>query len=129
MTPDRRESAARIVLTASYLGAFGTALLTAALLLRMPDFIRGLGVGLVVASLSVLLLRGLRDEYLQQLWSAGASWAFVTIVIWATAAPLYLDTFVGNRNIIWTPDLSGIWTFIIALTAFFAGFHWTRVRS
>lgn len=129
MTPTKRESAAVIVLTASWLGAFGTAFLAAALLLQMPDFFRGVGVGLTVASLFVLLLRGLRDEYLQGLWSAGASWAFVAIVVWVTGVPLYLGTFEGSSDVVWAADLSGSWTFIVALAAFFAGFHWTRLRA
>jgi hypothetical protein len=129
MTTTRREKAATIVLTASYLGTFGTVFLALALLLHWPDFFRGLGVGLLVASLFALLLRQLRDEYLQGLWSAGASWAFVATVIWVTAVPLYLDTFVGSRTDAWVPDIPAIWTFIVALAAFFAGFHWTRLRA
>ena len=129
MTTLPREKAASIVLTASYIGAFGTVFLALALLLHMPDYFRGMAVGLLVVSVFALLLRQLRDEYLQQLWSAGASWAFVATVLWVTAVPLALGTFEGSRADAWVPDVPAIWTFIVALAAFFAGFHWTRIRA
>lgn len=129
MTTQRREKATSMVLTASYIGSFGTLFVALALLLHMPDFIRGVAIGLLIASLFVLLLRQLRDEYLQRLWSAGTSWAFVATVFWVTAVPLALGTFEGSRTDAWVPDVPAIWTFIVALAAFFAGFHWTRLRA
>ena len=126
MTPEKR---ARMVMVAAYVGPLGTALLALSLLLHLADFLRGLGVGLLLGSLVILLWRKLRDEYFEQLWAGGASWAFAAVVIWALAAPIFLGTFEGSREVAWQPDLSGSWTLIVALAAFFAGFHLRRLRG
>lgn len=126
MTPEKR---AHLVLMAAYMGAIGTALMAMALALHWPGFIRGLGAGILMASLVILLWRKLRDEYFEGLWFAGASWAFVAVIGWTTIVPMYLGTFEGREGTAWMADISSNWTMIVALGAFFAGFHFRRLRA
>ena len=102
MTPAKR---ARMVMVAAYMGALGTVLAALAILLHWPDFFRGFPVGLLVASLFILLNRSLRDEYFQELWAAGTSWAFVAVIAWTIGVPIYLGTFVGSREHAWLAPL------------------------
>ena len=127
--PTRSERGARVVLVAAYMGPAGTLLLALAILLQLPDFIRGFAIGLLIVTVAILLLRQYRDEYFQRLWAGGASWAFVASVLWLTAAPLVLGTFAGRQDVTWAPDVPAIWCLIVMLTAFFAGFHWTSMRA
>ena len=126
MTPAKR---ARMVMVAAYMGALGTVLAALAILLHWPYFFRGFPVGLLVASLFILLNRSLRDEYFQELWAAGTSWAFVAVIAWTIGVPIYLGTFVGSREHAWLADIPANWTFIVALAAFFTGFHAKRLRG
>jgi hypothetical protein len=126
MTPEKR---AHMVMMAAYVGTIGTILLAASLALHLPDFVRGVGPGLLVGSLFILLWRSLRDEYFEQLWAAGASWSFIAIVAWTALVPMYLGTFEGHRGATWVADISGNWTMIVALGAFFSGFHARRLRG
>ena len=126
MTPETR---AHMVMMAAYMGALGTALMALALLLHWDDTIRGVGAGIMMACLAILLVRKLRDEYLEELWSAGASWALLATIAWSVLVPLYLGTFEGRTGVTWLPDISGNWTMIVAVGAFFAGFHFRRLRG
>ena len=126
MTPEKR---AHMVMMAAYVGAAGTILLAASLAFHLPDFVRGVGPGLLVGSLFILLWRSLRDEYFEQLWAAGTSWSFIAVVAWTIAVPIYLGTFEGRSGSAWVADISGNWTMIVALGAFFAGFHAKRLRG
>ena len=63
------------------------------------------------------------------LWFAGASWAFVAVILWTTLVPMYLGTFEGQEGTAWMADISSNWTMIVALGAFFAGFHFKRLRG
>ncbi|WP_126174992.1 hypothetical protein [Tsuneonella rigui] len=125
MTPEKR---AHMIMMAAYCGTIGTALLALSLALHLPDFVRGVGPGLLVGSIFILLWRSLRDEYFEGLWAAGASWSFIAMIAWSTLVPMYLGTFEGDRASTWVPDLSSNWTLIVALGAFFAGFHAKRLR-
>ena len=126
MTPEKR---AHMVMVAAYMGAIGTVLMALALALHWPDFVRGLAAGILMACLVILLWRKLRDEYFEGLWFAGASWAFVAVILWTTLVPMYLGTFEGQEGEAWMADISSNWTMIVALGAFFAGFHFKRLRG
>jgi hypothetical protein len=127
----KREKRTSIYMTAAHMGALGTPLLLAALLLHWPDFVHGFSIGLLVVSLTLLLWRRLRDEYIEQLWNAGTSWAFAAIVLCFLLLPFYQDMAAGgappDARTLFPPD----WAGIAAITAFFVGFHikWLRSRT
>lgn len=120
---------ATLYLTMSYLGAFAVALLVLAKAFAWPDFVRGFAIGMLLVSLLLLLRRKLRDEYFDELWKAGVSLAFVVTVAWFLFLP-FAEGFThglldvpGGSNL--PADLGGL----IAIAAFFVGFHVKRLRS
>jgi hypothetical protein len=126
-TPAQRR--ARVYLTASYLGLIAVVLMLLARLLAWPDFMQGLPIGLAVASLALLLIRKLRDEYYQRLWAAGTSWAFVALVLWFLCGPFSRELLAGIGNPQAAPQWPVDWTALIAMLAFFVGFHVERLRG
>ena len=125
MTPAKRTS---LYLTAAHLGAIGALEQVTAQALNWPDFLKGLGVGMMIIPLIVLLLRGLRDEYIESLWRAGTSWAFVAVVASFLLAPFVEGVFDGYTGAPPAQDWPAQATGMIAILAFFAGFHvqWLR---
>ena len=122
------DTRARIYLTCAHMGAIATALLIVASIAPLPDFDRGLSVGVLLVSLIVLLVRRRVDEYIDGLWASGASFAFVAMVVWFLFAP-FLSGIVDDL----LRQVSGPTDFargggLVAITAFFAGFHckWLR---
>jgi hypothetical protein len=96
MTPEKR---AHMIMMAAYCGTIGTALLALSLALHLPDFVRGVGPGLLVGSIFILLWRSLRDEYFEGLWAAGASWSFIAMIAWSTLVPMYLlERMIGRMD-------------------------------
>ena len=126
MTPDKR---AKMVLAAAYMGAVATTLLALSRFFGWPDSVRGFSVGLLLVSLIVLLLRSLRDEYLEELWAAGASLAFIAVIAWTILLPFVEGLFDGING---EPDHMGMplsWTDVVCLAAFFAGFLIKQIRG
>ena len=120
---------ATLYLAMSYLGAFSVALLVLATVFEWAAFLRGLAIGMLLISLGLLLRRTLRDEYFDELWKAGVSLAFVATVAWFLFIPFaegfmhgLLDVPSGSNL---PADLGGL----IAIAAFFVGFHLKRLRS
>ncbi len=126
MTAEKRT---RLYLTAAHLGAVGAIIIVAAQILDFRDFIKGLGIGMTVAPLAVLLVRRLRDEYIDSLWRAGTSWAFVAVVVSFLFAPFiqrFVDGLLGSaRYQEWPVEAAGL----IAILAFFTGFYLKWLRS
>ncbi|MEL7689617.1 hypothetical protein [Citromicrobium bathyomarinum] len=126
MTPQKRT---RMYLTSAVMGFVATILYILAATLDWPDFIRGLSIGVLLVSLLMLLLRRMRDEYIEQLWSAGTGLAFAAVVVIFLAAPFvegFVDGFNGSiRDQAITADFVGP----AALLAFFVGFHIKWLRS
>lgn len=125
MTTERRT---RLYLTAAHLGALGAIAVLTAHGLNLPDFIKGLGMGVMILPLITLLFRSLRDEYIESLWRSGTSWAFVTVVGCVLFAPMaegFIDGFTGAPK---SEDFPPAVTGYAAIIAFFAGFHlrWLR---
>jgi len=127
----KSEKRSSIYMTAAHMGAVGTPLLLAAIILHWPDFFYGFTIGLLMVSLSLLLWRQLRDEYIEQLWNAGTSWAFAAIVLCFLVLPFFHelsgDAAPWVTRTPFTPD----WAGVAAITAFFVGFHvkWLRSRA
>ena len=125
----RYEKRAALVMTAAYLGAAATVLLAAATVLEWPDLVKGFAVGILIVSLVVLLRRKLRDEYFEGLWSAGASLAFVAVVVWTFFMPLTEGIFDGLLARPAYREWPETWAGFVCLIGFFTGFHLKRLRS
>ena len=82
-------------IAAAYMGAAGTVLFIVGETLELPDFVRGLAIGVMLGALVLLFLRKLRDEYFEQLWNVGTSWAFATCVTLFLAAPFVAEALGG----------------------------------
>ncbi len=120
---------ATLYLSMSYLGAAAAAVLILALTFDWPDFVHGFAIGALLVSLLLLLRRKLRDEYFDELWKAGASLAFVVTVVWFLFAP-FAEGFVhGLSDVESGSNLPEGLTGIIAIAAFFVGFHVKRLRG
>lgn len=123
-----REKRYSIYMTAAHMGAIGTPLLLAAIILHWPDFVYGFMIGLLIVSLSMILWRRLRDEYIEQLWNAGTSWALAAIVLCFLFLPFFREVLSSEaQRTPVTPD----WAGVAAITGFFVGFHvkWLRSRA
>ncbi len=122
-TADTRSA---LFFTMVHLGAIATLLLVATLVVDLPDFIDGLAQGLLLASVGMILLRRLRDEYIEELWRAGTTAAFVL----GFAALLLLPLLVTGVEHFLTGsgdprDLSAViqWPLAVMLTGFYGGFY------
>ena len=126
MTPDHK---AHIYFAAATFGGIASLLLLVTTALGAPDFLKGFCIGMMLVSLVLLLVRRLRDEYVEELWRAGASAAFLTVVACFVFAPMIEGFYDGLTGAVadreWPAALSGI----LAIVAFFAAFHWKWLRS
>lgn len=120
---------ATLYLTFAHLGAIAAAVLVISTLADLPDFIVGFAIGALIVCLAMLLRRGLRDEYFEGLWQAGASLAFIATVVWYVLGP-FAEGFIhgvgGSDAGSIIPDGS---TGIVAIAAFFTGFHGRMLRA
>ena len=111
----------------------GAALLCAALAaaeLGAPDFVQGLLTGMLFAIVFLLFRSTFRDEYIERLWNAGTAAALLATLV----ATLGVELFRGFRDqgadVFQAPPLfSAISIGIIALAAFFIGFHFKLLRE
>lgn len=122
---DRRAS---MYIAAAYWGTIGTILFIAGETLMLPDFLRGVALGLMLGSLVLLFVRRLRDEYFERLWNVGTSWAFATCVALFLAAP-FVAKALGDSPVAAFRDYPGGWIGPLSILAFFAGFNWARFRG
>lgn len=119
---------AAMYIAAAYWGALGTILFIAGETLVLPDFLRGVALGLMLGSLVLLFVRRLRDEYFERLWNVGTSWAFAACVALFLAAP-FVARAVGDSPVAAFQSYPGAWIGPLSILAFFAGFHWARWRG
>lgn len=110
------------------MGAAGTVLFIVGETVELPDFVRGLSIGIMLASLVLLFWRRLRDEYFERLWNAGTSWAFAACVALFLAAPFVAKAH-GDSPVAAFHAYPGGWIGPLSILAFFAGFHWARLRG
>lgn len=125
MTRDDRTG---LYLIMAHLGALAAVGVLVSFGFDLPDFVKGLTIGIMVAPLAVMLIRGLRDEYIEQLWQAGTSWAFVAIVFGYLVLPAaegFYDGFTANAG---GRDIPAEAAGFAAIVAFYTGFHvrWLR---
>ena len=127
MKPEKRTS---LYMTAAHMGAIATPFLLVAIILRWSDAVQGFFVGILVVSLTLLLWRRLRDEYIEQLWNAGTSWAFAVLVLWFLFLP-FSQHLLSGHVLDPRPAAPTDWAGTTAIFAFFVGFHlkWLRSRA
>ena len=126
MTAEKRT---RLYLAAANMGAAAIILFVAARLLDWPDFVKGLSVGILLVSLIMLLVRKLRDEYVERLWASGTSLAFAVLVVWFLVTPFAEGLIDGFRAAPRHRDLPMELAPAVALVAFFIGFHAARLKA
>jgi hypothetical protein len=118
----------RLYLIMAHCGALGALGVMLTFGLSLPDFVKGLSIGVMIAPLAAMLARRLRDEYLEELWRAGTSLAFVAMVLVFLVLPFaegVYDGFTGNAR---AQDIPAEAAGLAAIIAFYAGFHirWLR---
>jgi glucan phosphoethanolaminetransferase (alkaline phosphatase superfamily) len=106
------------------MGAAATAVIIPARALDWPDFVQGLAFGVLLVSVVMLLRRRLRDEYIDGLWNSGTTFAFVALLFWYILAPFTHGFFEGLLDLEPAESLPVDWTGLVALAAFFVGFHY-----
>ena len=117
-------------LMAAHAGAF---LLMAALLTAWfgaPDFFQGLTVGMLLGIVILLFISRLRDEYIERLWNAGTAAALLATLV-ATLGVELVGGFADQQADVFetAPLLSPTSVGLIALAAFFIGFHFKLLRE
>lgn len=118
----------RLYLIMAHCGALGAAGVLLTFGLALPDFIKGVSMGVMIAPLAALLMRRLRDEYLEELWRSGTSLAFVVVVLAFLVIPFaegVYDGYTGNGS---GQDIPAEAAGLAAIIAFYTGFHirWLR---
>ena len=127
MTPEKRT---KMYLTSAVMWFAGTVVAIAGDMFALPDYLRGFAFGILLVALALLLLRRMRDEYIEQLWNAGVSLAFVAVVLAYLFAPFLEGLFDGLSAAAPRQDfVSSGWIGPLALLAFFVGFHVKWLRS
>ena len=119
----------RMYLMAADMGTLALLGLLTAAALHWPDIVRGFFVGVLLVVVLALFWRGLRDEYLEQLWNRGTSTAFLAVVAWFLFGPAVegvLDGFSGSDSRL---DLPQTGAAIFAIGGFYLGFQIARFRS
>ena len=67
-----------------------------------PDFVKGLGAGLILASAVLMYLNRGRDEYTMATWHAGTSSGFAVTIAWLVTASL-----APGLSDVLSPELQG----------------------
>jgi hypothetical protein len=126
MTPEKRT---QLYLTQAHVGGVATIAVVLSFALGAPDFIKGLSIGIMIIPLFVMLIRRLRDEYIETLWQAGTSLAFAAMVFGFLGLPAlegFYDGLAGNPS---SQDIPAAATGFAAIAAFYIGFHYRWLRG
>ncbi len=121
---------AQMYLKIAHAGAALMVALGVAYAIDLPDFVKGLIVGMLFVLVMLLFWSKLRDEYIERLWNAGTATAFIVTlcmtlladIIRGFASPM-LDTPTG------TPGIGAFNVGLAALAAFYIGFHVAMVKE
>lgn len=111
-------------LIAAHAGAVVLIAAVAAFALNVPDFFKGLPMGMLLGIVVILFRRQMRDEYVEGLWNAGTAAAFLTALVSTMGVELVrgltsdaIDAFKGPSLL----DAFQIGS--LTLAAFFIAFH------
>ena len=132
----KRDTAVRTYLLVADITALVTLIFVTVWIWQPPEEIGFILIPIHFAGLLFLFLRGFRDEYLQSLWYAGASFAFGFTVLYGIVGTFFqgiLDMMAEDGLIAVGPDffndfnLRYFTTLIVAF--FFVGFNIRRWRG
>ena len=126
MTPDKKT---KMYLTAAAMGGVASVLLLCATIFAWRDFLQGAFVGMLLVSLLLLLVRSLRDEYIDGLWRAGTSAAFVALVLCFVLAPFFEGFYAGLADAARQQHRPDGFVPMVAILCFFVGLHWKWLRG
>ena len=102
----------------------------AAFVVDVPDFFLGLLTGMLMAIVILLFRSSMRDEYIERLWNAGTALAFLATLVATLGVELARGFADQQADVFSGPPLLSIpLVGVIALAAFFAGFHLQMLRS
>lgn len=124
-----REDRTRLYLTMAHVGGAATVGAILSFALGWPDFVKGLGIGLMIVPLAVMLIRRFRDEYIETLWQSGTSLAFAAMVFGFLGLPFlegFYDGLTGNES---GRDIPAEIAGFLAIIAFYVGFHYRWLRD
>lgn len=111
-------------LAAAHAGALVLAGGVAAYAFDVPDFFKGLPVGMLLAIIFILFKRQLRDEYIERLWNAGTAAAFLMALASTLGVELVRGfTEKGVEMFATRPLLTPLEVGALTLAAFFTAFH------
>jgi hypothetical protein len=123
------EDRTRLYLIMAHFGGLATVCVGLAFLFQLPDFVRGLSIGMMIIPLVVMLIRRFRDEYIETLWQSGTSLAFAAIVVGILVLPFlegFYDGFSGSSS---GRDMPAEVAGFAAIVAFYVGFHFRWLRG
>jgi glucan phosphoethanolaminetransferase (alkaline phosphatase superfamily) len=125
MTPDKKT---QLYLTAAAMGGVASVMQLCAAVFAWRDFWQGVCVGVLLVSLLLLLVRSLRDEYIEGLWRAGTSAAFVALVVCFVSAPFVEGLYAGLSEAARQQHRPDGFVPMVAILCFFVAFHvkWLR---
>ena len=117
-------------LLAAHAGAVLLCAALAATEFGAPDFVQGLFAGMLLAIVFLLFRSTLRDEYIERLWNAGTAAALLATLV-ATLGVELVRGFADQGADVFeaAPLFSATSIGVIALAAFFIGFHFKLVRE
>ncbi len=81
-TPKTRKSGADIFFASLLSASLAAAVLWGGVFFAYPDFVKGLGAGLILASATMMYANRAHDEYTLATWQAGTSAGFAVTVAW-----------------------------------------------
>ena len=121
---------AQMYLKVAHAGAALMVALGIAFAIDLPDFLKGLIVGMLCVFVMLLFWSKMRDEYIERLWNVGTATAFIVTLCLTLLADIIhgfasatLDTPTG------TPGIGAFNVGVAALAAFYIGFHVAMLRE
>lgn len=117
-------------LLAAHAGAILLCAALAAPEVGASDFVQGLLVGMLFAIVFLLFRSTFRDEYIERLWNAGTAAALLATLVATLGVELYRGFRDQSTDVFQAPPLFSTTSIgIIALAAFFIGFHFKLLRE
>lgn len=117
-------------LMAAHAGAFLLAASLVATAIGAPDFVQGMFVGMLLAIVVLLFISKLRDEYVERLWNAGTAAALLATLFFTLGVELVRGFVDQRKDLLETAPLFPTASIgVIALAAFFIGFHFKLLRE
>lgn len=125
---------ANIFINAGLIGLGGLAGAAISAIVGFPQWIGTVASVVVIAACWIMLFTRNADEYTRGLWTAGASMAFATMLILFIGLPFVEGVYDGfqhaaNDGPAGTRDIPSSVSILCAVTAFYFGLFWKRLRG